>query len=174
VIAAASFWFLLVLAAIDLDCLRLPNPLIGLLALLGVGAAVAGQLTHVLLVPLPALEGDMVASASLLWSLGGAVLGAGLAGGIAAVYGAIRHRKGLGMGDVKLLAAMGLLLGPYVILAIFLGSLIGMLAVLATTGTEWSSGRRIPFGPWLSLGAIITALAGAPLWQWYLQVASLA
>ena len=79
------------------------------------------------------------------------------------------------MGDVKLLGAMGLFLGPYVLLALFVGSLAGVVGGLAgaVRSGESATARRIPFGPYLALGGVVVTLAGPLMWAWYLAVAHL-
>ena len=79
---------------------------------------------------------------------------------------------GLGLGDVKLAFACGLLLGwrglgfvPIGLLASFaLGALFGV--VLIATG-RLSRQSRIPFGPFLSVGAVGVTLWGGPIIDWY-------
>ena len=79
------------------------------------------------------------------------------------------------MGDVKLLGALGLFFGPYVVMVLFFGSLIGAAVGLATARGRGSlRSRKIPFGPMLALGAIVTAVAGPSIWAWYAAVAHLA
>lgn len=81
--------------------------------------------------------------------------------------------RGLGMGDVKLTALIGLVMGSlglrYVGVAagaaILLGGLGGLLALLAGRGRK----SAIPFGPFLAAGALIGTLWGGPIAQWYLR-----
>jgi leader peptidase (prepilin peptidase)/N-methyltransferase len=63
------------------------------------------------------------------------------------------------MGDVKLLGAMGLYLGPYVLLALMLGSIIGALSGIFLRGPGGLR-RKVPFGPFLAIGAIATLVVG--------------
>jgi prepilin signal peptidase PulO-like enzyme (type II secretory pathway) len=69
---------------------------------------------------------------------------------------------GLGKGDVKYSALIGYFLGPAGTPgALFFAALLGI--VFWTAGRVflgWGREKRIPFGPWLSLGAIITVLLG--------------
>ena len=73
----------------------------------------------------------------------------------------------MGMGDVKLLAALGLYLGPFVVLAIFIGSLFGLVSVVATHRGARRD-QRLPFGPFLALGGYVVAYWGPSLVGWYL------
>lgn len=84
---------------------------------------------------------------------------------------AVASRGGMGGGDIKLAAVIGLFLGwPLGLLAIFLGCLLGGLtgAVLLLTRIR---GRKdaIPFGPFLACGAIVTILGGQQILNWYLN-----
>ena len=80
------------------------------------------------------------------------------------------YPKGMGLGDVKLAATMGLCLGsavaPAILIALFAGSAVG-LALIARHG---SSARKmaIPFGPFLALGGVVAMLVGDQLIDLYL------
>jgi len=95
--------------------------------------------------------------------IGGAI-GFGLLLLIALVYPA-----GMGMGDVKLAAFIGLAVGyPQVWLALFLafvggGSLSGALVLAKRIGRK----DPIAFGPFLAAGAIATMLYGEQIWSWW-------
>jgi len=81
-------------------------------------------------------------------------------------------KEAMGGGDVKLLAALGAFLGwKRVLLSIFIASFFGAivgLALRAATGEE-----RIPFGPYLMLGAIVCLLWGGDLLSWYFSFLSI-
>ena len=66
----------------------------------------------------------------------GALLGIGVSMAIALLYSAVRKVDGFGGGDVKLLGAMGVFLGPYVLLAFFVGSVLGALYGIIADGCE--------------------------------------
>jgi leader peptidase (prepilin peptidase)/N-methyltransferase len=76
----------------------------------------------------------------------------------------------MGGGDIKLMAMTGGALGwKGIILTAFLGSLIGSLigiSLILLKGREWSS--KIPFGPYLALGALISLFWGQDILTWYL------
>lgn len=78
-------------------------------------------------------------------------------------------RGGLGLGDVKLAAVIGLYLGYRdTLLALFLAFLFGGLVatfLLLTHRADYQS--RLPFGPFLTAGTLVAMLAGAELWQLY-------
>jgi leader peptidase (prepilin peptidase)/N-methyltransferase len=83
---------------------------------------------------------------------------------------ALAYPRGMGLGDVKLAAVMGLFLGrnvaPAILVALLAGSLVG-LAIIAREGTA-ARKRAIPFGPFLALGGVVGLLVGDQLVDWYL------
>lgn len=175
-LAVVFFYLLLVLAVIDLDVMRLPNPLVALLALAGAAGAVLSQATTLSAGPLVGIASSGWMREPVVSAIVGAALGAGFSGLLALGYGSVRGRAGMGMGDVKLLGAMGLFLGPYVLLASFFGSVLGIGGSLLLRGPrEDGDGepRRIPFGPFLALGGVIAAVAGPAFWNWYASLAGI-
>ena len=77
-------------------------------------------------------------------------------------------RGGMGGGDVKYAAVLGLWLGwKLLLLALFLAFLAGSLAALGVVVCCRIRRDRIPFGPFLSLGAWTALLWGASLFRWY-------
>jgi leader peptidase (prepilin peptidase)/N-methyltransferase len=103
-------------------------------------------------------------------SLMGLLLGGGSLFVVATVYQWLFKREGMGGGDVKLLAMIGAFLGwKAVILTILLSSLIGSLvgiSIMIVKGKDFK--YAIPFGPFLSLGAVISLFYGEELIRWYL------
>jgi leader peptidase (prepilin peptidase)/N-methyltransferase len=85
---------------------------------------------------------------------------------------AIVSRGGLGIGDVKLMAAAGFCLGwKATFLALFLAAVLGGttgLAILAAGKGNLKT--EIPFGPFLVIGIITTFLCGKDLILWYLNL----
>jgi len=88
---------------------------------------------------------------------------------IRAIYKAIRHREGLGLGDVKLLAMIAAFLGFWpAILALFVGVILCMAyAVTLIAQRKAHSLTRLPLGTFLAVGGLIAALFGTPLITWY-------
>jgi leader peptidase (prepilin peptidase)/N-methyltransferase len=86
-------------------------------------------------------------------------------------YQLLRKREGMGGGDIKLLAMIGAFLGlPGVIYTLFASSLAGSLAgVLFMFRDKSGGGTKIPFGPFLALGAMTYVFWGPPLIHWYLH-----
>lgn len=80
--------------------------------------------------------------------------------------------NGMGMGDVKLVAAAGLLLGwPKMLLALIVGSLSG--AVIHSMRIRRGAERKLAFGPYLAAGIYLAAVVGAPLIDAYLRLFAL-
>lgn len=82
--------------------------------------------------------------------------------------------RGMGMGDAKLAALIGLVLGSlglrFVAVAAAAGIVGGGLgAALAMAALGRSRREHIPFGPFLAAGATVSALAGAEIWSAYLS-----
>jgi len=100
----------------------------------------------------------------------GALLGGGTLFVIAGLYQWLFKREGMGGGDVKLLAMIGAFLGwKAVVLTILLGSFAGSVigvGIILLKGRDFK--YAIPFGPFLSLGALLSLFYGEALLQWYL------
>jgi leader peptidase (prepilin peptidase)/N-methyltransferase len=84
---------------------------------------------------------------------------------------ALASPAGMGMGDVKLAAVLGLFLGEEVAVALFVALLAGVLvgaAIIARKGVR--AGRRtvLAFGPFLALGGVVAVIAGGGLLEAYL------
>ncbi len=100
----------------------------------------------------------------LLDALIGVALGGGILYVIAWIYWFFRREVGMGFGDVKLLAAIGGWLGyqsvfPTIFYASILGTLVGFLLMLIKR--QLSLKLAIPFGPFLSVGALGFLLYGS-------------
>ncbi len=77
--------------------------------------------------------------------------------------------NGLGMGDVKLVAAAGLLIGwQQMLLAVLVGSLGG--AIIHSVRMQRGAGKKLAFGPYLAAGIWFAALCGQPLIDAYLSL----
>jgi leader peptidase (prepilin peptidase)/N-methyltransferase len=143
---------MIVLFVIDLQHRILPN-------VITVSGIVVGLALSVVLPP------------GLVSSLIGAAVGGGVLWGIGEAYYRWRGVDGLGMGDVKMLAMIGAFLGwqqmlVTLILASFSGSLAGV-AVLATRRGGMQA--ALPFGTFLAVGALVAAVGGDAILDWYLQ-----
>jgi len=77
------------------------------------------------------------------------------------------------MGDVKLLAMMGLLLGRPVVIALFvalLGSILAAVVIARRVGVAQARKTALPFGPYLAVGGVLAALIGDPIVHLYLSL----
>jgi leader peptidase (prepilin peptidase)/N-methyltransferase len=96
-------------------------------------------------------------------------IAAATAGGLL-LAAALAYPRGMGLGDVKLAATMGLFLGrdvaPAILVALLAGSIVG-LAMIARHGAA-ARKRAIPFGPFLALGGVVGLFAGEVMVDWYL------
>ena len=109
---------------------------------------------------------------TFLNSLTGVLLGGGSLFLVATLYQWLFKREGMGGGDVKLLAMVGAFLGwKAVILTIlfssFIGSITGIIFI-AVKGKDFKT--AIPFGPFLSLGAVLSLFCGEEIVRWYLSI----
>lgn len=147
-------WTLLVLAVIDAGTRRIPNRL-------------TYPLTPTLLV---LLGGAALLHAQPGWALR-ALLGGFIAFGLLLSM-ALVNPRGMGMGDVKLAAFIGIGLGylgwDHLLLGVFAGFLLGgVVASALLIGQARGRKDAIPFGPYLAAGAIVALLAGGPLIDGY-------
>jgi leader peptidase (prepilin peptidase)/N-methyltransferase len=96
------------------------------------------------------------------------LLGLVIGGGILLVVALIKH-AGMGGGDVKLGAVMGVFLGPQVAIALFVGFLAGSIAGVTLIALKKKTRKDpLPFGPYLVLGAFYGFFFGAPTLAWYI------
>ncbi len=147
------------LTMIDIDVKRLPNAIV--LPSYAVGAVMLGAAAF--------LEHDL-----------SALIRAGI--GMVALYGlyflvCLAYPAGMGFGDVKLAGVIGLYLGYLgwrelatgAFLAFLVGGLVGIGLMLA--------GHRklkVPFGPYMFLGAWLGIVVGPAIADWYLKVSHIA
>jgi leader peptidase (prepilin peptidase)/N-methyltransferase len=147
---------LVVVALIDLDHQIIPNVIT--FPAMAVGLALSPWA-----LPIPPVMGS-----PLLASLIGL-----LAGGIFFYLVALVSKGGMGGGDIKLIAVIGAFLGWQgtfftILLAALTGSLVGIaLMALGKKGRK----DKVPFGPFLSLGALVFILVGDALIAWYVRLA---
>jgi leader peptidase (prepilin peptidase)/N-methyltransferase len=132
---------LVAMAAIDLATRRIPNLLVLALAVLAIVPRSVGERSEL--------------TASLV---SGVVVFA------VALVLAYAARGGLGMGDVKLAGALGLVLGSTVLPALVVGTMLGAVAGLAIIVRQGAAGRRsaLAYGPYLAAGAALAILFFGP------------
>jgi len=105
-------------------------------------------------------------------ALAGVLIGGGFLWFIAVFYYSLRKEEGLGGGDIKLLAWIGAILTwkavPFVILlSCFIGLFTGVYMMFRSKNYLKQS---IPFGPYLSLSALLYIFCGEELAKWYLSI----
>jgi leader peptidase (prepilin peptidase)/N-methyltransferase len=138
---------LLAVTVTDLEQRLIPNRILLVSALIGVGiAAVADPAS------LPERAAAAVAAGGLL------------------LLAALAYPHGMGMGDVKLAAVMGIYLGTSVAPALFVAFLLGSVVGLVLVARRGPAARKqaLPFGPFLALGGLAGLLAGPEIIAWYL------
>jgi leader peptidase (prepilin peptidase)/N-methyltransferase len=105
------------------------------------------------------------ADPSPLMSLIGAALSFALMYGVAVVGEWAFKKPALGGGDIKMMAMVGAFLGPlYALLTIFVGSLVGAV-IFGPIGLK--TGKLVPFGVFLAVGAAVVLLWGDAMVGWY-------
>lgn len=81
----------------------------------------------------------------------------------------ITKGRGIGGGDIKLMAVCGLILGwKQIVLGFVLGCIIGSVIHIVRMKVS-GQGHVLAFGPYLSIGVMISALAGNQMIAWYLS-----
>jgi leader peptidase (prepilin peptidase)/N-methyltransferase len=111
----------------------------------------------------PSLIGRSTAMEGFSWSLAGAIAGALTLLGVAWLGAILFKKEAMGMGDVKLVAALCSFLGMLSIVWILpvsstIGAALGVCLILWQRGA-W--GTRIPYGPFLGLAAVLWLFGGS-------------
>ena len=97
----------------------------------------------------------------------GAVAGFGLLWLVAVLGEWAFKKEAMGGGDIKMMAMVGAFLGPLgVMLTVFLGALFGSL-IFGPISVK--TGKLVPFGIFLALGAAITEPFGSAMIDWYVR-----
>ncbi|MEA5550428.1 A24 family peptidase [Anabaena cylindrica UHCC 0172] len=167
-ILTIGYWafcsWLLALSLVDWDTMTLPNPLtqsgliLGLIFQMGVGFLSTSSWVGV---------GNY-----LMLGIFGAVMGLWLFDSIS-ILGSLAYGKAvMGAGDAKLAAMMGAWLGwKYLLIAGFmactLGVLVGGGAIMLS---RHKIGQKMPFGPFLAMGAVIAVFSGETILSHYLRL----
>ena len=95
------------------------------------------------------------------------LLGAVLVSGIFYLAFLITKGRGMGGGDIKLMAAAGLLLGaPKIFLAMLLGCAFGSVIHIIRMRVSGED-HKLALGPYLAAGIFLSAIAGDPVITWY-------
>lgn len=157
-IDAVACFLLLGLAVMDWQTMLLPDAF----TLTGIGTAFllkvfAPAIQFRFRVAIQTIEDAAIAGALLLL--------------IWALYRIVRHREGLGLGDVKLLAMMAAFLGlPLALFACFVGVTVAALFAIVLLARRKAHGfDRIPFGSFLAAAGILAIFIGKSAITWYLS-----
>jgi leader peptidase (prepilin peptidase) / N-methyltransferase len=148
---------LIVVSFIDLDFRIIPD-------ILSLGGLLVGA-------GFSFLRGPVFDYVDAFW---GIILGGGVLWAIASTYELLRKREGMGGGDIKLLAMIGSFCGIKGVLfslvsGSLLGSLVGIpLMIIKHADTKYA----LPFGPFLSFGAMLYVLTGDKLIHAFINVIS--
>jgi leader peptidase (prepilin peptidase) / N-methyltransferase len=99
------------------------------------------------------------------------LIAAACAGGLL-LLAALAYPGGMGMGDVKLAAVMGLFLGRAVAAAVMIALLAGVLVgalIMARKGARAGRKTAVPFGPFLALGGLVAVFVGQEIVGFYVH-----
>jgi len=118
----------------------------------------------------PPLMGADSIKISVMRSLLGAVVGGVTLLTVAIVGELIFRKEAMGMGDVKLMAAIGAFFGwESTLFTILVSSLVGgVVGLILVIGTRKGWQSRIPYGPYIAFGALLWMFCGHGLINWYL------
>ncbi len=99
----------------------------------------------------------------------GALAGSGLLWIVAEGYFRLRGREGMGLGDVKMMAAVGAFLGvKRTMMTVLVGSLLGsVIGILLIAISKKGRDYELPFGTFLGAGALLVLFFGTPALHWY-------
>jgi leader peptidase (prepilin peptidase)/N-methyltransferase len=139
---------LLTITLTDLDLHLIPNKIVLAAALVAVAVVAVTD------------PGDLVERGIAAAAAGGVLFAVVLA-----------YPRGMGMGDVKLVAMMGLYLGRAIAPALLIGFAAGGLVGVVMIARHGAAARKqaIPFGPFLALGGVIGLWFGDEIVDWYLD-----
>ncbi|BAZ10939.1 type 4 prepilin peptidase 1 [Calothrix sp. NIES-4071] len=155
--------WLLALSLIDFDTMTLPNPLTK-------SGLVLGVLFHTVLAFVQSTNWNSFNQ--IFGAILGAVVGIWLFDAISFIGWVIFQKEAMGGGDAKLAAMMGAWLGwRHLLLAILISCVVGVVAGsigVVLSRRKW--GKKMPFGPCLALGSLITLLVGEMIISSYLRL----
>jgi leader peptidase (prepilin peptidase)/N-methyltransferase len=122
--------------------------------------------------PLTYLQNYPVWTISLIGAVLGGLVGGGFLWLVGAVWKLLRGVDAMGLGDVKMMFAVGALLGwRLTLLSIFLGAfsgaVIGIFVIYRQKEKDLQT--QIPFGIFLGIGSILALLFGEQLIKWYVE-----
>lgn len=154
---------MIVITLIDLDFQLIPD----VITLPGI---IIGLISASFLLPDPFSLQPSAISLSIV-GFKNSIIGMLLGGGLFYLI-AVLSRGGMGGGDIKMMAMVGAFMGwKAVFLTTFIGSLTGSIVGISLMVFK-GKGRKtkIPFGPFLALGSVITLFFGRAILHWYFQM----
>lgn len=160
------FSFIFLASLIDFRLRIIPDEIVVALTILGIFATA--------IQPFSATEGSFLGNYGLIFGIRGNVwLNHFSAALIAAIFFAliilVTKGKGMGGGDVKLAAAMGLIFGwPDILLIVILSFVIGSLFGIAAIALKREKLKSlVPFGPFLFVSSILVFFFGNEILRFY-------
>lgn len=154
-------FLLLAISLIDLEHRIVPNRIVAA----GMFAALLFYLPQLLSYFLQ-IPTALFVSKNPLDGLYGMLLGSGI---MLVIF--LVSRGGMGAGDIKLMAMIGLYVGlrgtaVVLLLGFVFGALVGITFMLLGKLTRKDA---LPFAPYLALATLVDVLVGARLWDWYIN-----
>ncbi len=145
---------LIAVTFIDLDTMTIPDSL-----------SIPG-------IPAGILASSFITGVGFTSSVLGTIVGGGVLLALSEAYWLLRKREGMGGGDIKLLAMIGAFIGlKGILITLVLGSAVGAVVGLFVVGfSKGEEPAKIPFGPFLSIGALSHLFWGNELINWYIGI----
>jgi len=159
---SATISFTIILILVDLDVSHLPDEidLLGISVGIMIGAERLGSYYPQLMLSRSAREAAL-----------GALLGAAIIVFISLLWRLLRGIDGMGMGDAKMLAMIGAVMGWQAVLPVlFLSSMVGAVfgvALMVRSAQGWQT--QIPFGVFLGLATLAVLFFGRPAFALYMS-----
>ena len=98
------------------------------------------------------------------------IIGAFAVSGLFFIMALASKGRAMGGGDIKLMFALGMLLGwQKILLVMFVGALLGSVIHITIMKVTKNKERMLSFGPYLAAGAYIVMLFGDKIIDWYLK-----
>lgn len=122
--------------------------------------------------PLNQLENLPVWLVSIIGAILGGLVGGGFLWLVGAIWKKLRGVDAMGLGDVKMMFAVGAILGwRLTLLSIFLGAFSGAVIGIAVISRQKDKDlqMQIPFGIFLGIGSILALLFGEQMIRWYFE-----
>jgi leader peptidase (prepilin peptidase)/N-methyltransferase len=87
----------------------------------------------------------------------------------------IVKKEVMGGGDIKLFAMTGLFLGVKgglltIILSVYVGAIYGIVTIIYSKIKKQKYNSMIPYGPFISVGALVVVLCGTNIINWYMKL----